>query len=122
MDATAKAQFQTVDDYFKQNKLSWEKCMSVTVYGVAAMQGYINGVVTKKSLPRSRSNSLCYPSGSSDSKKFTEIVNNGESTGFKNFFSEIIIVVNFVRSCVKNVEYSCSCVRKLRHQIKGTLS
>ena len=45
--ATSEAIFQKLDYYFKQNKLSWENCKSLTTDGAAAMRGKINGVVAK---------------------------------------------------------------------------
>ena len=47
MNANSTAIFQKLDDYFKQNNLSWKKCKSVTTDSAAAMQGKINDVVSK---------------------------------------------------------------------------
>ena len=47
VNANSTAIFQKLDNYFKQNNLSWKKCKSVTTVGAAAMQGKINGVVSK---------------------------------------------------------------------------
>ena len=47
VNANSTAIFRKLDDYFKPNNLSWKKCQSVTTDGAAAMQGKINGVVSK---------------------------------------------------------------------------
>ena len=103
VDATSKAIFQTLDDYFTKHQLSWENYKSVTTDGAAAMQGRVNGVVEKikKVSPDCISIHCVIHREVLVAKKLKGMVNNDASAVFENFLSDIVNVVNYVRGHAK---------------------
>ena len=103
VNTNSTAIFQKLDDYFKQNNLSWKKCNSVTTDGAATMQGKINGVVSKiKDVsPDCISIQCVIHREALDAKKLKETVNNESSAVFRSFLGDVISMVNYIRGRAK---------------------
>ena len=103
MNANSTAIFQKLDDYFKQNNLSWKKYKSVTTGGADAMQGKTNGVVSKiKDVsPDCISIHCVIHREALIAKKLKETVNNESSAVFQSFLGDVISMVNYIRGCAK---------------------
>ena len=103
MNANSTTIFQKLDDYFKQNNLSWKKCKSVTTDGAAAMQGKINGVVSKiKDVsPDCISIHCVIHREVLVAKKLKGASSNESSAVFQSFLGDVISMVNYIRGRAK---------------------
>ena len=103
VNANSTAIFQKLDDYFKQNNLSWKKYKSVTTDGAAAMQGTINGAVSKiKDVsPDCISIHCVIHREALVAKKLKGTVNNESSAVFQSFLGDVISMVNYIRGRAK---------------------
>ena len=101
VEATANAVFGKLDEHIEEKGCRWEKCISVTTDGTAAMARSINGVVNKIKKLNAFQFSAFFIVKLLSPKKLKNRGNGKNDTTFAELFREVVGIINYIRCHAK---------------------